>query len=53
MGQSLEEWMEKNGAKGLYMDLEVHAQSGPTEDFARLAMISMRQWAEERYGKKG
>jgi hypothetical protein len=48
MGKSLDEWVAENKAEALFTDLECHAQGGAPEDFARLAMISVRQWAETR-----
>jgi len=48
---SLGEWVEKNGAAGLHGALEIHAEMGDPKDFARLAMISIRQWDEDRRGE--
>lgn len=49
MGKSLDQWVNgEPGARRLYEDLECHAHGGGPEDFARLAMISIRQWIEDR-----
>ena len=45
---TLDEWMEIKTARGLYEEFSVHAESADPKDFARLAMISVRQWYEDR-----
>jgi hypothetical protein len=48
MGLSTEEWAEQNGFSGLWDELDIHAKNADPEDFARLAMISFRQWVETK-----
>lgn len=48
MGKSLEQWVDENDAETLEHDLELHAECAAPEDFARMAMISIRQFVEAR-----
>ena len=48
MSKSMADWMNENNANCLFADLQVHALEGNPDDFPRLAMISIRQWTDER-----
>ena len=48
MGLGLQEWAERYGAMKLWEELDIHVECANKEDFARLAMISFRQWVEEQ-----
>jgi hypothetical protein len=50
MSLSLEEWVQENSAMDLWHDLTIHVECAGPEDFPRLAMISIRQWIEDKNG---
>lgn len=52
MGKTLMDWVEENGATDLYRDIECHVSAAAPEDIARMVMISVRQWAENRVPSK-
>jgi hypothetical protein len=46
MSLGTQDWADAHGMSDLWDELDIHVSSAEPEDFARLAMISFRQWLE-------
>lgn len=49
----LEDWVDGVGARQMMKEFEIHAASAEPADFPRLAMISIRQWLEQKQAEGG